>query len=292
MQVFVTGGRTGAPAYFDMARRCMNPGDERWYGVGFRMGDRAFAHCYVREWRLRNPGRRLVFLEDSVSFNDIHFARHLPATWFIGSLADEIRVAERPHEPMDRPEGERLYVTDIRRLWAWVRRNRSSPPAIRPPEDAFARAAAHLDSLPRGFATVQPLVDAEHTQTRNGRPEWWERVIRALSAQFPLAVVGASRIAGRINLPRNVTPVFDLDPLAALAVISRSCVHVGGETGFTIWSSVFGRPTVGCYRPISVAHPLDVKPIDFAAPAPIVALGSDPAAVVAAACGIAARRRA
>lgn len=267
MLKLLLGDRRGALAVFDMARRLMRPQDEWYYGQGFRIGDRAYLHAYLYEWRQRNPHRRLILLDDSVSFPDTHFSRHVPSEWFVGKLADEIWKVERPGEPVPPlPEAERLYVADIRRLWKWVRGNRTVPSRIEPPMDARMRANLVTKYLPRRYATVQPLLDAEHSVHRNIPAEWWEDFIRFTAQHMPVLVLGAKRAEGSVKLPSNVFRAYDLDPMASLSAVHGSAAHAGGETGFTIWSSVFGRPTLAVYPKWDSAGSRDVRPIPFRAP--------------------------
>lgn len=274
MKIIKFGDRVHFPAYFDMSARFAPPG-ATWYGRQYRIGDRAGAHVWLADWRLRNPDRRLVVIEDSV-MPGTEWSRYLPGTWLFGDVVDELQVVERVNEHVPRPVGEPLYHVSMWRIWHWLSQNKLYQPTIRPLPGAVLSAQAVLKELgvPERYVTIQPLFDAGYDRHRNGRVDWWQEAVNTLAARVPLVVLGDVGNAKKISIPSGAFAVWErkLNPMESLALISNAVVHVGGATGTTLWAPILGVPVVAVYRgwsggfyetrPLSFGKPVVYSPLD------------------------------
>jgi len=286
MRKAIVGTRTGPLFCMDMACKLVPADRPRWYGHGFAIGDRAWTHVWMLDWRKRHPDHRLILTDRGhrkVSLRS--WAGPLDARWLGEGIVDEIWETEYAEEAIPDPQARRLYHTSMGRIWKWLRKHCVVKPTIRPKSEAMERARVVLKryGVPERFMTVQPLFDATYNTYRNASPEWWSCVCRELSSVAPVVVLGAQWNAMSMVVPPKAIPVW-LEPLTAmetLAIVSQAAVHVGGETGVTIWAPIFGVPTVAVYRTWSGWENdfQDVRPISFGSPVVPAKLGGLPSDV-------------
>jgi hypothetical protein len=291
MKKVLLGDRKTAPAFFDMGAR-FKPRAAGWYGGAFRIGDRAAAYVWLGDWRHKNPGRRLVVVEDSVMPGTEH-SRALPGKWLFSGIADELWIAEEPGEQIMRPPGQTLYHVTMWRIWRWLMSHKTVKPAIRPTNEAMSKARELLKkhNAPTRFVTCQPLFDAGYDKYRNAPVEWWHSLVSALRGPMPVALLGLPENAGRMPLDgHNIIPLWNekVDAMVTLALICHSALHIGGATGTTLWAPIFQIPTLACYVGWS-PHPgmrTDTRPMSFGAPVVYAQLGGDVKSVALNALGI------
>jgi len=286
MKKTIVGKHTGPLFCMDMACKFIPPGRPVWYGHGFAIGDRAWTHVWLLDWRIRHPDARLILTDRTNANPQLQsWACALDAAWLGAGIADELWETSYQEEPMPRPHAYPLYHAPMGRIWRWLRRNKKAVPSIRPKPAAVARAADVLAQykVPSHFITLQPLWDASYNTYRNAPVYWWQAVCEKLARVAPVVLVGAHWNAAKMSLPKNTFPVWreHLSSMETLAIISKAAAHVGGETGTTIWAPIFKIPTVAVYQQWDsweTKH-LDVRPISFGAPVVHAQLSGDPAAV-------------
>jgi hypothetical protein len=280
MKIVKLGARSAAPAFFDMSAR-FKPQTAHWYGSGFRIGDRAATHIYLHYWRLHNPTRKLVVLEDN-TLPGTEYSRWLPASWLFRGIADEVWEIAGAKESVKRPPGEALYVRTLWQFWkSFMHSARTLVPAIHPDSVSVMRAEQLLAelSIPKKYLTVQPLFDAEYDMHRNQAAGWWQVVIEKLAARVPTVVLGSPASAPRLKLPFACFSMLTrgVDPMTSLAFIERATLHVGGATGTTIWAPILKVPTVAVYKSWGSTGITDVRPISFGKPVIFSPLSDSPA---------------
>lgn len=280
MRLVKLGMRSVFPAFFDMASR-FKPQNASWYGSGFRIGDRAAAYVYLKDWRQRNPGRKLIVLEDNTIVGT-EYSRWLPASWLVHDIADEVWEIAGAKDIVKRPPGEALYVRTLWQFWkTFMHSTRTLVLTIHPDVLSVTRAEALLRELtiPKKYLTIQPLFDAGYDKHRNQTEGWWQIVIDRLSARLPVVVLGTSESAVRLKLPFACFPMLTrgVDPMTSLALIERATLHVGGATGTTIWAPILHVPTVAVYKTWASTGTTDVRPISFGKPVIFSPLSDSPA---------------
>lgn len=262
-----------------MANR-FRPPKAHWYGRAFRIGDRAAAHVWLGDWRMRNPNHRMVVVEDNIS-SGTEYSRYVPGSWLFKGIADELWMVEKPGEYIGKPPGDSLYHVSMWRIWRWLSRNKAFVPSIRPDQAALDSALGKMRAfnIPTPFVSIQPLFDASYDKHRNCTPEWWQGVCLKLSADFPVVVLGDVRNARRMKVPDKVYPLWNLglNPMESMAVISMAKMHIGGATGTTLWSAIFNVPTLAVYSNwgAHLKKGIDTRPIPFGAPVVHAQLGGD-----------------
>lgn len=282
MRRIILGSRTAGPAYFDMTGRPPSGGSHR--GGPFRIGDRAAAHVWLSDFRVRFPDRRLVALEDPGA-HGTEASRDLRAEWLFAGLADEIWQAEFPGEPVSFPDGQSLYHVSLWRVWKWLSKNKVvQESAIRPTPEAMEKARALLDKehVPKRFVTLQPLFDATYEKQRNAPAAWWGEVARQMSLRMPVVLLGHPSCEQSMSPPHGAQAFWrhHLTTMESLAVLSLSSLHVGGQTGLTLWASLFKVPVIATYREWSwnLRKGTESRPIAFGAPviyAPLAGAADD-----------------
>ena len=280
MKLIKLGARSAAPAFFDMASRFRPQHAAHWYGSGFRIGDRAAAYVYLKSWRIQNPTRRMVVLEDN-TLPGTEYSRWLPASWLFNGIADEIWEVTNAKETVKRPPGEALYVQTLWQFWkTFMHSTRQLVPDIHPSGTAVLRAEQLLQELkvPKKYLTIQPLFDAMYDKHRNQTVGWWQVVIDKLALAIPTVVLGAASNVPKFKLPFASYPLmsYGLDPMTSLALIERATLHVGGATGTTIWAPILKVPTVAAYVSWSSTASTDVRPISFGRPVIFSPLSDSP----------------
>lgn len=282
----IIGNHTGALYYMDMACKFAPAGRPIWYGHGFAIGDRAWTHVWILDWRSRNPKGRLIITDRTNADSQLQsWAGVLDGSWLGAGIADEVWDTQYQEEPLPKPRGYPLYHVPMGRIWKWLRAHSKVVPTIRPKPAAMDRAAETLEryKVPPRFISFQPLWDASYNTYRNAPPGWWEDVCAKLAKIAPVAVVGAYWNSAKMKLGKNAFPVWNdrLSSMDTLAVVSKATVHVGGETGVTIWAPIFKVPTVAVYSRWSDwgNDYLDVRPISFGQPVVHAKLRGEPAAV-------------
>ena len=108
--------------------------------------------------------------------------------------------------------------------------------------------------------------------------------------QMAVVLVGTHGYLKHIKTPDNAYQLFDLGipAMLSLATIAHAQLHVGGETGLTLWAGVFGVPVVAAYgrwgQHRDKARKLaDFRPIPFSKPVIYAPLNGSVAALVQAA---------
>lgn len=270
----VLGSRSGPPAWWNQAA-IGSPSSH-----GFRLGDRASAHLKLLDWRARNPDRRLTVYDDPYQPEGLHAACLTPE-WLYGGVADEIVQAERHRELVDeRPEGENLYCGSLWVSWRDLRVQRMAEPSVRPLSGPVESVRAFLArrGVPRRFLTLHPLWDAGYSIQRNRPPDWWLRLTARLSRTCPVVLLGSR--ANRQELGRFPAVAHYVeecpDAMHALAMISLSGLHVGGETGLTLWAPMMQVPTYALYHRPQRGPGADTMPIPFGASVSCGLLHFDP----------------
>lgn len=269
MKTIVCGSRTGEPAYFDLTGR-FHTGRQTGF---FRIGDRAAGYVFCLEWRRKKPDRRLVVIDIPDGFNEhmhIFVGRECPAEWVFGDLADEVWLLDSHDEPID-PPGEALLTVPIWEWWYHFNRRQGNvglQTDVRPPAAAMQRVEALKAEwrLPPIYATLQPLCDAPYAFYRNRSPAFWEALIARLSPELPLVVIGHPPSFANISCHPYAYCAWTrgLNVLESLAMISGATMHVGGETGTTIWSSLMRVNTYGVYACVHYEDSLwFAQPLDF-----------------------------
>jgi hypothetical protein len=241
------------------------PPNVTWpYGGIFLMGDRAAAYVYLSKWRETNPNRKLVIFEN-LNLPGAAFAKHLPATWFASGIADEVWFADvgEIHEP----EGEPIYTESMWKFWYDLRKTEypKQSMSIKPEESAFRSIKEVIKhyNIPEQFATIQPLFDATYNTYRNASPKWWKSLCEQCQ-DIPLVIIGNYANSGMMPSPRRCYPLWclDLTPMESLALIHLAKIHIGGQTGTSIWAGVMGKPLVAVYEDVFVDN-WDTRPIGF-----------------------------
>lgn len=266
----IYGQRLGPLAYFGMDYR-FRPLYLTGPEVAFRIGDRAAAYIWLGDWRKRNPGRKLIVIEDSVSPSAEH-SRFLPGWWLFSDIADELWVLDGETGLIPQLTGESLYHVSMWTIWRWLRTNNCFCPSLKPTRAAYESARAKVEKLriPDSFVTVQPLFDAKYDRYRNMSPKWWQSLCKSIATRHPVVVIGSVSSSKLMAIPEGVYPAWEcgLNPMESLALISQAKAHVGGCTGTTLWSSIFRVPTLAVYRTWA-DHPkkrTDSRPISFGSP--------------------------
>lgn len=257
------------------------------------MGDLACFYVWMGEWRLENPGVKLVVYYDP--FDHRHeYSQQLPLHWIFKDIADEVWIREHPNEyvtlkglaicdPRNKKSPRHVHIWDV---WRKFMFKRSFVPKILPPEDAIARGKNWLDTfnVPPNFAVLQPLFDAGYHQYRNAPPAWWTAVAEAMiKLGVPPVILGPHKFAHRMTVPEGAYPLWQAikSPLDSMGVIVQSQVHVGGETGLPLWSGIFRVPVVSTLRTWSSCDngKYDYRPISYGAPVVFAQLEGDPVQV-------------
>jgi hypothetical protein len=254
MKKIILTDRTENPAYYDLVARF--PISEECAGF-FRIGDRAAAYVQCLEWRLANPNSKLVIIDMPRAHNEtlaIFVAEECPALWVFGELADEIWLIEDSEEMVPEPEGKPLYTMPIWEWWYYFNKRegfKTLRPTIRPPQKNLDTVRRLKDEwkLPERYATIQPLFDAPYATYRNQPPEFWEEIVAYLTPRMPLVILGNPANYSKMMPHPQVYSGWSrgLTVLDSIAMISQSSMHIGGETGTTIWSSLMGVNTYGIY---------------------------------------------
>ena len=273
MNQVILNSRVEKPAYFDMAGRL------HWgagCGRGFRIGDRAAAYIFLLDWRQRNPSRKLVVLDD-MNYGECQSARGLDAAWLFRTIADEVWDLD-PKDKVDFfPLGEPLYTDSLWHYWYHLRHYRASQlvPRICPRAESIITWENNHTSK-RPYVTVQPLFDASYNIHRNIDPRVWYEVIIYFAQQgFDVVVLGLPDVLCHLKvkaihqLPDCVFLYPTTSIQFSMAAVNGAYLHVGGETGLTIWSSIFRVPTIGVFVPVKSVW-ADVAPISFGSPVAVV----------------------
>lgn len=270
MKKVIYGNRTKNPAYLDLTG--MFPATETKLGF-FRIGDRAAAHIRCLEWRKANPDRKLIVIDMPTGINDIlniFVAQECPAEWVFGDMVDEYWLMDAHDEPVVL-EGEAFMTEPIWEWWFYFNQRegfRGLKPTIRPTPAAQERVARLKEEwrLPDRYMTIQPLFDAPYALYRNRTPEFWEDLIAHVAPKIPVVVLGNPVNYSKIRTHPQAYSGWarGLSVMESIAMISGATLHVGGETGTTIWAAVMGVNTYGMYANV---HYDDVvwfaEPISF-----------------------------
>lgn len=240
----------------------------------FRIGDRAAAYIKLLEWRRDNPSRKLIILDMPDGHNETLsclIARECSAEWVFGEIADEIWLVDKMDEMLPKPEAEGIYTQLIWEWWYYFNQRQGNlalmNPPIRPTDEAFQKVKElrNMWGLPERYVTIQPLFDAPYADYRNQPPAFWYEAAQEIAKEAPLVILGHSRNASLMPTPANAIPAWSLSlsVMESLALIHGSSMHVGGETGTTIWSGIFGVNTYGIYASVRYEDVWFAEPISF-----------------------------
>lgn len=283
MKTLLIGNRTEDPACFDMPA-AYRLGRRPFHGRVLRIGDRAALHGILGQWRKENPKRKLVVVHDSLIDN--HFSFELRPEWLFDGIADELRMSERRGELPPLPKAEVLYKAQLFNLWRQVRPKAPLSSAIQPAQAALQRIDVLLAQLgvPAKFAAVHPLFDAPYDRHRNAAPKWWAEMFAAMAEKIPTVMLGAKDRTGKVPRIGKVIPLWEkgLSVMESLAVVYRSSLFAGGDTGMTHWAAVFSKPLASC-RPYwdkpwlsDARRGMDTRPISFGGKIINIPLNVDP----------------
>jgi hypothetical protein len=258
----------GRRAFMDLSGRHK----PKLHGGAFRMGDRAAAYVWLLDWRTRNPHDHIIVVDDP-NREEVSWAKHLDIEWMFRGIADELWIAESSTEEIPKPAAYVMYHTNMWRIWLWLRKNKICRPSIQPKPENCTKVRALLDKhkLYSGFITIQPLYDAAYNQHRNAPPGWWAELCEEIGKICPVVLIGTKDSAAKMRTPKNCYPLWneDLDPMDSLALISMAAVHVGGETGTTLWAPILNIPTAAVYihwGDTGGHFPMDCRPMQFEKP--------------------------
>lgn len=254
MQKIVLNNRVKNPAYFDLCGRFPEDGCE---GL-FLVGDRATAYIFCLEWRQANPDRKLIIIDMPTGHHPLLsmkcIGKACPAAWMFQDIADEIWLLLGYDEPVEEPEGERLCR---QKPWVWWHEfnfrqgNLHLTPTIKPPP-----ATDWLKEewqLPHRYATIQPLFDARYDTYRNQSPEFWEEIVAHIAPKIPLVVVGDPVNYSKMRTHPKAYSAWarGISVMESLSMIAGASMHIGGETGTTIWASIMGVNVYGVYSDVT-----------------------------------------
>lgn len=251
-----------------------------------RMGDLACIRTWLQDWRLDHPAHELLVYYDQ-NHPVSKFSRKIDPDWVFGDLVDELwlRDGREAHPVMRGTRIAEFYnhkAPNYVNIWTWwlaLRKSRRIAPTIQPPQANVDKAMTTLRTKLQDekFVVLQPLMDAAYNTYRNAPAIWWSRVAeRLVKHGMPTVLIGApeqirkmGKIPGTIDMSKELH-----DPFAAMALTSQAAVHIGGETGFPLWSGLFGVPVIftsrawkiGLGNPGTKAEGYDFRPIDYHAP--------------------------
>lgn len=269
MQIWKFGDRSDFPAYFDMACRLGPTNRLPLERGGFRVGDRAGAYAQLAVWRRDNPQSRLTVLEDPYLPN-VGKSYELPAKWFARELADCVIEFDEDEEPTFGDLGNPLHSGNVWTPWSEIALNPGDVWVPKLETFYIERGQAKRDLYlvnETSYVTVQPLFDADYDIERNIAIELWQKLCIQLARHVWVVVVGSAKVANRCPVPWPVQPLWceNLHFQETLTVIQEAQVHVGGETGTTLWAPLLRTPTVALYNPRRV-YPSGLwwhRPISF-----------------------------
>lgn len=266
MQKVCLNEHRGRKSFMDLSGRHK----PKLHGGAFRMGDRAAAYVWLLDWRARNPNDHIIVIDDPHKDEVRTWASHLDIKWMFGDIADELWIADTATEEIAKPPAYQMYHTNMWRIWLWLRKNKICNPAIKPKLENVEKMRKLLDErkIPAGFVTLQPLYDAYYNTHRNAPPEWWAALAEEVGKIRPVVLIGTTESAAKMRTPNNCYPLWQnkLSPMDSLALISMSALHIGGETGTTLWAPIFQIPTVGVYMhwgDTGGHFPQDCRPMSF-----------------------------
>lgn len=307
MPIKTFGFRREMPAYFDMA--CVRkPAGAKWYGNGFRAGDRAAAYVYMLDWRQRNPNRKLTVLDSPYTKFAI---TDLDAMWMCKDFADKVWCKVPQLSPTQDLgvnlsllcKGERLYNRSLWLIWRELRvRCKDLPkPTIRPDmkQEGVLNRWMDANNIGSCYVTLQPLCDVSYNTYRNAPMGWWQEIRKKLIGKGITVFMLGSHLS-RLNMckydhfqtaeSRNlIHPTLSassceeskhISMMISLIAISKACVHIGGETGLTLWAPILGIPTVAVYKFWGSMNHMDSRPIPFGSPVEYCQLNGSTDAVV------------
>ena len=279
MKTVQFGNRTEQPAWFDMACEFKKKSNT-WYGKGFRIGDLAAAYIHLGEWRRKNPNRKLTIYVNSY-LRDCEYSRHLNAPRLFESIADIMHIAGAQRGLyIPPPIGQRLYWRSLWKDWAGYRAHGLGfKPEFKPlhTHKYAAESFRNNAGVPGFYVTCQPLFDALYCKHRNLPIAWWQAVVDGLvEAGLPVVILGDSKQL----ISYHNSEAFDarrdhIHAGVSLALINEAFVHIGGETGTTLWAPILKVPTVAVYQKGRHPEPdgKDSRPISFGAPVEMLPLG-------------------
>ena len=248
MRRTVLGERTGPKYYADLRQ-------------GWRMGDFAGLRMLIDSWRRAYPEAHVTVTYGNHHWRSVH-ANQLDIPWIFRGVADVVLEMEHENDLIHNPiamDGKPLVGGEFScHIWNDWARLRSAVVSGKvtlqphlPDEDVLANARKILDKkgVPEKFVTVHPLFDAGYNKYRNGKPEWWSQLIAEMAKHLPVVVVGMHAYGKYIAVPDNAFQLFDLGlpAMASLGVVAQSQMHVGGETGLTLWAGVCDVPVLATY---------------------------------------------
>lgn len=267
--------------FFDMAGRFKEERD-KWYGRGFRLGDRAAGYVKVLHRRLVCPHDYITVFDD-VTHPECSHTKEITAQWMLEGIADEIIMLNQEEPVEARPQEYRLHNDSLWVYWHNLRYYRppNLVPKLRPDPLALLDATLNIPFKKGSYITIHPLVDAGYNTERNRDAKWWESLIALLAPRYQVVVLGPNVL----KLPDNVFHYTTDSMMNSLAAISYSSLFIGGETGLTLWAPIFQIPTMGLYsadllaraiNQISYGYLMDTAPISFGSPVIVYSIEHTP----------------
>lgn len=277
MKLLRFSDNTASPVFFDMAGRFRPSRQAYWYGGLMRMGDKAVIYSYLANWRKTNMNRKLVLITDPV-IHETCWAKQIPNDWLFSTVVDELIEDEVGNALFTRPIGENLYFQHLFTSWKTL----AQRPPIRPAPPIPVTYKASAEQLlakwkvPPRYAVISPLFDAKYDRHRNLHPIWWQNAVTDVAKVIPVVIIGDRAAMHRYpvrNAPNTYNLYVDnLTPMQSLALIDKSAVYIGGETGMTLWAALMGVPVVAAYNYWHIPwsknqqRNLEVRPISAGAP--------------------------
>lgn len=259
------------PSYFDMAEHIYS----KKSASGFRLGDRAAAYIYLLDWRHANLSSKLVVFENlGRSGVPVEF----DAEWLFAGLADEIWTSRTTDFeggacgwPSVSPGWRPLYNRSMWSIWRGLRtRWRELPhPGIKLKAEALQRAERYREvhRVPCCYVTMQPLYDAQYNRYRNFPVDWWYALYARLTREgISVVVLDKPNSFFLQTYGRNIRFYSTCSVMTNLALAGSAHVHIGGETGLTLWAAILGVPIAAVYKFWGIMNRMDYRPIPFGAP--------------------------
>lgn len=252
-----------------------------------RIGDKAVIHTILLYWRRSHPDDKLTVVVDPHK-HETHWSRFVMNDWLLSGIADELWEAEYGNEYIHRPPGNFVYREHNFCVWRRLRACAplSSPITCDEPHLRDARLHLQMHNVTAPYVVVSPLFDAHYDKHRNVIRSWWISVIIELATRMPTVVLGDFQSMQGLDIPKaaNIWKL-NLCPRQSFALIQLASAFVGGETGMTLWASIFKVPVAAVYAHWDTPwyknadKGFDTRPISFGAPVKWVPSGVHPSEV-------------
>ncbi len=257
------------------------------------MGDFAGLRMLLDDWRRTHPNEHVTVTYGNHHWRSV-YGSQLDIPWVFRDVADVVLEMEHEKDLIHNPvamDGKPILGRVLScHIWNdWLRlRNEVIAGRVKlkthcPDPDVMAKMRGMLDKkgVPEKFITIHPLFDAGYNKYRNGKIEWWNQLIVAMTKVAPVVVIGTHGYLKNIVTPPGAFQLFDLglSAMLSMAAIAQGQLHVGGETGLTLWAGVCGVPVLAAYgrwdsRRDKGRKLADFRPIPFSKPVVLAPLNS------------------